>query len=386
MIQKIKQKLILVYLSKRKLFNIAGASLFIVLLIVFISLQNQKKKSSQQTNLFPQPAPEEAEIGKGLPTPSTKPFTPNPDETFFINQIITNLTPVTGYSWKENKLVYSTPDGIYEAGDNNPILEQGIENISWANSFNAILKSGGSWKKFDYLNKKTEEIPYLLNDPVINTKGEKILDRQNNIAKLFDLTKNTNKETSFEEPVDKMFFIEDGDGFVISTTSNNKTHVYKYNEGFIQERSVVFEGNFEMSSISPNGDSFLLTIGNELKVANFSGSISNNVFTKGSALSTGYVDNTKIVIVERYKDSLGRSLENIYLSNLQGNKFKISDSKPMKNRINMDIPIAFSKGGGVASFAENNGKMWILALSPNVFPTYSTEGSLVFSKMDSKGF
>lgn len=374
MIQKIKQKLISVYLSKRKLFNVVGILLFAGLLIIFGSRHNQKKAEPLQASPLPRL------------TPSAKPFTANPNEDYFINQIITNLTPVTGYSWKGNKLVYSTPNGIYEAGTNNPVLEQNIESIVWANSFNAILKSGGSWKKFDYLNKKTEELPYPLNDPVINSKGEKILDRQRNIVKLFDLIKNTNKETSFEEPVDKIFFIEDAGGFVISTTSNNKTHVYKYNEGFTQEQSVVFEGKFEMSSISPNGDSFLLTFGNELKVANFSGSISNNVFTKGSELSVGYVDGNKIVIVERYKDSLNRSLENIYLSNLQGNRFKISDSKPMKNRINMDIPIAFSEGGGVASFAENNGKIWILALSPNIFPTYSIKGTLVFSKMDSKGF
>ncbi|MFH1863785.1 MAG: hypothetical protein ABIJ85_02675 [bacterium] len=374
MIQKIKQKLISVYLSKRKLFNVIGILLFAGLLIIFGSRHNQKKAEPLQASPLPRL------------TPSAKPFTANPNEDYFINQIITNLTPVTGYSWKGNKLVYSTPNGIYEAGTNNPVLEQNIESIVWANSFNAILKSGGSWKKFDYLNKKTEELPYPLNDPVINSKGEKILDRQRNIVKLFDLIKNTNKEASFEELVDRIFFIEDISGFIVSTTSNNKTHVYKYNEGFTREQSVVLEGNFELSSISPNGDSFLLTFGNELKVANFSGSISNNVFAKGSGLSTGYVDGNKIVIIERYKDSLNRSLENIYLSNLQGNKFKISDSKPMKNRINMDIPIAFSKGGGVVSFAENNGKIWILALTPNMFPTYSTRGDLVFSKIDSKGF
>lgn len=374
MIQKIKQKLISVYLSKRKLFNVVGILLFAGLLIIFGSRHNQKKAEPPQASPLPRP------------TPSTKPFTPNPNEDFFINQIITSLTPVTGYSWKGNKLVYSTPNGIYEAGTNNPVLEQNLETVVWANSFNAILKSGGSWKKFDYLNKKTEELPYSLNNPVINAKGEKILDHQNNIVKLFDLKENTNKEATFEEPVDKTFFLEDVGGFIVSTTGNNKTHVYKYNEGFTLEQSVAFEGKLNLSSMSPSGDSFILISGKDLIIANFSGIISNNVFPNASRLSPGYVNSNKIVVIERHKDSLGRSLENIYLSDLQGNKYKISDSKPIKNRINMDIQTAFSQGGGAASFAENNGKIWILALSPNVFPTYSTKGSLVFTKMDSKGF
>lgn len=374
MIEKIKQKLISVYLSRRKLFNIVGVSLLVVLLIIFISVRSQKKEGPQPTTPSPRP------------TPSPKSFTPNPNETFFINQITTNLTPVTGYSWKENKLVYSVPGGIYEAGNNNPLLVQNIESIAWANSFNAVLKSGGAWKKFDYLNKKTEGLPYSLNNPIINSRGEKILDYQRNTVRLFDLIKKTNKENVFEEPVDKIFFIEEAGGYLFSTTSNNKTHIHKYSEGFTQEQTATFEGKLELSAVSPTGDSFLLIFGKELKVANFSGDISNNVFSNASEISAGYINNDKILIIERYRDSLGRSLENIYLSNLQGNKFKISDSRPIKNRINMNTPIAFSKGGGVASFVENGGRIWILSLSPNLFPTYSTEGILVFTRMEPKGF
>lgn len=374
MIEKIKQKLISVYLSRRKLFNIVGISLLVVLIIIFISVRNQKKEGPQPTTSSPRP------------TPSPKSFTPNPNETFFINQVTTNLAPVTGYSWRESKLVYSVPGGIYEAGNNNPLLVKNIESITWANSFNAVLKSGGAWKKFDYLGKKTEDLPYSLSSPIINSRGEKILDYQKNIVKLFDLIKKTNKEASFEEPLDKIFFIEEADGYIFSTTSNNKTHIYKYGEGFTQEQTATLEGRLVLSAVSPTGDSFLLTSGKELKVANFSGDISNNVFSNASEISAGYINNDKILIIERYRDSLGRSLENIYLSNLQGSRFKISDSRPIKNRINLNIPVAFSKGGGVASFAENGGKVWIISLSPNLFPTYSTKGVLVFTRMEPKGF
>lgn len=386
MIQGIKQKIISIYISRRKFFNIVGISLLVVLLITFNVLQNKGKKEEIKSTFPPKPTPSNGERKTNPPAPSGIPFTLNPNESYFINQIITNKIPVTGYSWKGNKLMYSTPTGIYEAGTNNPTLEQNIESISWANSFNAILKSGGSWKKYDFFNKKTEELPYTLNNPRINTKGEMILDHQKNIVKLFDLKNNTDRGVSFEEPVDKMFFIGDTNSFVVSTTYGNKTHIYKYNEGLTREQSVGYEKKYHLSSISPSGDSFALTFGNELIIANFSGSISNNIFPNKSDLFTGYKNNSEIVIIERYKDSLNRTLENIYLSNLSGQKFKISDSRPIKNRININIPIAFNKIGGVTAFAENNGKIWILALTPNVFPTYSTGGELVFSKMESKGF
>lgn len=374
MIQGLKQKIISIYLSKRKLFNFIGVFLFAGVLILFVGTRNKKKTTQPQTT-------PPAQI-----TPSAKPYTASPDKDYFINQIVTNLIPVTGHSWKGNKLIYSTPNGIYEAGTNTLLLEQKIEKIIWANSFNAVLKSEGTWKKFDYLNKTAVKLSFPLNNPIINSKGEKILDYQNKTVRLFNLIDNTNKEIPLEESVAKVFFIEDRDGFIISTSSGDKTHVYKYNANSTLEQSNVFGRNLKLSLVSPDGNTFLLTAGKELVVANFSESLANTVFTKSSKLSVGYTNNNEVVIVEKYQDSLGRLLENIYLSDLRGNKFKIADSKQVKNRLNLNLPIAFSQGGGITSFVENNGKIWILSLAPNLFPTYSTKGSLVFTKMESKGF
>jgi len=38
----------------------------------------------------------------------------------------------------------------------------------------------------------------------------------------------------------------------------------------------------------------------------------------------------------------------------------------------------------ILTIAENKGKIWILSLFPNLIPTYSTDGEIVFSDLKPK--
>ena len=124
---------------------------------------------------------------------------------------------------------------------------------------------------------------------------------------------------------------------------------------------------------------------NELTVSNFSGTIYKDLFLNKSELTAFFRNNESFVVIEKYRDSLGRVLDNIYLSNILVKRFKISDSKPIINRINHDIPLMKNNFGTIVSFAENKGKIWMISLKPNLYPTYSTNGELVFSSLKPKG-
>ena len=120
---------------------------------------------------------------------------------------------------------------------------------------------------------------------------------------------------------------------------------------------------------------------NNITVSNFDTIVGSDIFLNKSNLSVGFRNNTEFVVVEKYKDSLGRILDNIYISNIANKRFKISDSRPLINRINRDLPIIFNTNGNIATFGENKGKTWILSLKPNLYPTYSTTGDLIFSNI-----
>lgn len=376
MINDLKNKLVSFYLRHRKLVKIAGVVAF-ALLMVFIFLP--RKEVPQQNNI-PEPANNETNNGQDLRA-SEPPFTFNKNEAYFINQVITNIAPVTGFSWKENKLIYSTPTGIYKAGTNEPVITGDIADIRWSDNFNALVKTNGSWNKLDIENKSLSKITPALNSPKIDNRGNRIVDFQKNTITLYNTDSFSSENLSLSESVDNVFFISSSQDLVVSTTFGVKTYVYKISGGLETIKSFEFDGKFHLSSVSKEGESFVLIADNKLVTANFSGVISIDMFTKESTLSSIFSNSTSVVVVEKYKDTLGRLLDNIYLVNLGGSKILISDSKPIANRIDQKIPMSTNTNGSIVSFAENNKKSWILALKPNLFPTYSVDGELVFSNI-----
>ena len=377
MMSKLMQKIRTTYTKNKRLLAILGS---IVFLIVFFLYNNQNNEQEQQ-------------IGNATPTPATKiidnsqtvPVTGNDTEAYFINQIVSNLTPVTGYSWKADKLLYSTPKGIYEAGTNKIVVQQTISNIYWANNFNALIKNAGVWYKLNFDNKSLDNLSLVLNTPIINDIGDKILDYQDKELRLYSLISSQVKSKTFEESIENVFFVNTTNEVIVSTIASGITRIYKLDENLTITNSRVFTKDYRLSAVSPDGKTLALTFNNELVLGGFDKNSSIDTFLIGSALAAQFRNNNELVVIEKYKDKLRRTLDNVYLTNVSANRFKITDSKPMINRIDTSLTIAFNGSSAVATFIENKAKIWIVSLKTNAFPTYSLEGELVFSSIEPKG-
>lgn len=271
MINNLKQKIISIYLSRKKLFNFIGIFLTVLLLIVYFLTH----KDTAPSNITP--IPTNSNQSSKNPA-STKPYTFNENEEYFINQIVTNYPPVTGYSWSGNKLIYSNSKGIYEAGTNNTVLIAPIDQIKWADYFNVLIKSDGKWSKLNYADKKMDEVVQTLNNPIINRTGLRIADFQKNIVILYNLDDNTNSKATLTESVENVFFVPNSKEIVVSTFFGSKTFVYKLDEKLNIIKSFSFDDSYHLSSISQDGEGFVLILKNKLIVANFSGILSTNIF------------------------------------------------------------------------------------------------------------
>lgn len=310
---------------------------------------------------------------------SQVPTTQNENEAFFINQVTTNLTPVTGYSWGGDLLLYSTPTGIYKAGTNEVVFEKSIQKISWANNQNAIFKSDGNW--FALIGgKNIVSVDASLLNPKIDDKGEVVIDGLGNKLTEYSVDGATKLEQVFTEPVENYFI--GSENIVVSTTSKGVIHIHLLNRSLEEQQQKEFRKEYILSSVSSDGNTFALSLDNEFLISTFTDQITSINFLANSKLYSSFRSSNELIVVEQYKDTLGRTLENIHRASTNGNYVKISDSKPMKERINTSIPIMFNSSKFISTFAENNGKVWILSLMPNLFPTYSTSGELVFSKIE----
>ena len=225
----------------------------------------------------------------------------------------------------------------------------------------------------------------VLNTPIINDIGDKILDYQDKELRLYSLISSQVKSKTFEESIENVFFVNTTNEVIVSTIASGITRIYKLDENLTITNSRVFTKDYRLSAVSPDGKTLALTFNNELVLGGFDKNSSIDTFLIGSALAAQFRNNNELVVIEKYKDKLRRTLDNVYLTNVSANRFKITDSKPMINRIDTSLTIAFNGSSAVATFIENKAKIWIVSLKTNAFPTYSLEGELVFSSIEPKG-
>lgn len=354
--------------------------IFFVALVIFITIYLLISSNKEDATITLEPTISSKPIAT-----TNEEFSNNTGQAYYSNKIVTNNQPVTGNSWKGDKNIYSTKNGIYEAGTNNPIFTGNIEIIRWSDNFNAILLVNNVWNKLNYQKKEINEIPVKLTNPIINNNGNIIADIKGNTVSFYDTTEYKSKEIKFNEPVENVMFSKNGNSTIISTNYATISYFYKLDINFEITENFESNDNYILSSVSPDGNIIALTLNNTIVLSDFSKIVATKAFTNKSKLISKFKTDNEFIVIEKYKDDLDRFLDNIYLVSVSGKSLRLSDSKAIKNRISFDIPIMMSENGYVSSFVENNGKTWILALKSNLYPTYSVDGELVYSNLKPRG-
>ena len=140
-------------IKHKKLFIIL--LVFFFLLIIFLLLTNRPKPTSKTAAI-----PEKSSTSSFSDLINQFPASSETTKPFFLNFVET-LRNVNGYSWLQNQLIYSTPEGIYSADSNQPLLNTKIEQINWNSQAQAVFSNNKQWFFFDSANKDIKPLNLL---------------------------------------------------------------------------------------------------------------------------------------------------------------------------------------------------------------------------------
>lgn len=371
--------------TNQKVIGVIIIGSIIIGLFVINSLLDERKQK-------PIPKPDEVapqgNIQK-LPTPTAKlKKTPagelSSTSAYFFNTIGNINKPATGYSWLQDQLIYSTDKGIYYAASNIPIKEISINYINWSENGKVILKNNNKWYYLDTSNKEIKEIKKSLNKPIISPLGNKYLEINNSEILLMNTNNDSAINTQFDTNIKSTFWSDDENWIAVNFDIPNNTKVVILDTGLNEKGSFSLDSFYNLSSISPSGDSIIIYNSNELIIYKPEGKSLSLAIKEGSNVNTEWIDEKTFILIETYEDNVGRKINDIYKTSDLGNKEFLIDSKPIIKKIKTNIKIGTNIQKTVLPLLDNGGDIWLLSLLKNRVPFYNLDG-LELSPVQNKG-
>lgn len=343
----------------------------IVSIILFIFLYNKITKEESSVfipNLTPAPSPSTL---SGLKS----------NNSFYLNRINAIQSEVTGYSWTENTICYSTPDGIYIPNTTTPLLEENIIYNSWSNNGRVVFQTNDGWFWF---NCETKEI-FPLNSNTsrawINKNGTNIIIQTPTSLNIVDLENNNKAEKTNEDEIISLT-ASLGNNFGVLIKKNDAYFIKTYNYKLEEEYFYVLTGEAKLLDISPSGEEILIADSNKSTITIHSLSSQKDIvfLTQENSISIAqWINKDIIFLTETTTDELGRQIDYFSFVNNKGEREYLTNSMPMINKLNNEIRLVPNKDITAIALPEKNMGMWILSFKPGNIPDYSDEGVYFFS-------
>lgn len=348
---------------KRKgIFILLGGLSVISFLYILVQTEKPKPKVGDTKTTTPQ--------GSIAPSQqSSKPISPG---EYFINKILDTEGPIMGLSWIGKKLIYSTGEGIYDAGNGDEILKMPIENISWSKNGKAVFTSKSKQYFFNADAKDLKEINEPAEKMIISPTGLKIALTQSAALKIFNTSSfSIDNQVSFEKP-DFLAWSENEDYLLVSSKTSTKRVITILGVSTLKEvHSFSYNPWVEPIGVSPDGNMFVAQTANNLTIHDIKNNTDDLVeFSKGSKLKGIFLPGNELFLTETYTDPLQRKITNFWIVNLQGEKILLANSMPILGGINPNIPYYPNSTKNIIPIAANKGGLWFLSLKPGVIPTY----------------
>ena len=352
----------------------------IIVIIILFSLSGKKKSepykgspSSVKSALFQQITnPPQTQIQT-----QTSPTTQVP--AYFLN-IVNTAIPITGFSWLENQLIYSTPKGIYTADDAEPILPQRIQSVYW-NSQGQAFFNDESNKWFYYNGRSNAIVPISLTAKrvTLHPKIPLAATVENNVIQIIDIKNQSVQSFDFDEPINQISWALTEP--ILAAAQSNQVKLINFETK--SQDLIEFESNREFQSLSPDGRllAFYQVFEKELVFVDRSNKTIKEVnLPETQSLKTVWLDQaTVLAIATVTPDSLGRIIDYFWLVDIQGNKQFLANSMPVSGRVNQLIDPIINSDKTAIAFAENNGNVWLISLKPGEFPSYSDKKVYFFT-------
>lgn len=350
---------------------------FVLLLLVALSLVSlfyiflsPKKKG---VGPVPPPSP----TSSPSITAPEKASSPRTDAAYFLNKIVNTKVPVTGYSWINKTLLYSTPGGIYKASSNEALLETAIQSISWSGNGFALYKTGNNWFLFNSLLKSSSGLS-ISGVPVISPTGDTSVSFDGSTIRLLEFSSKEVLTKQIERPVVSIKWALGGNLFAVQSERGGETSVQILDNNLEVKNSTEFSQGAKLLAISPSGESVWISKKNKLIIYNFSGNEKTVGFYEKSNLHAFWITTETAILVETYIDILGRNIDNLWKMDRAGNQQYLANSKPIVGRLNNDISLSLGAEKNMLPLVEKKSGLWLLSLVQNLAPFYSDKGTSFF--------
>ncbi len=317
---------------------------------------------------------------KNLPLPDRTNFQksnqiPTPNEqtqAFFINKVFTKK-PVTGYSWLQKDIIYSTPDGIYFGSNNTPILQQSLDYITWSRNGLAVFQSQGQWSVFNNsLTKSSTPLNISVTKPLISPGGNYLASINGSSVQLLDLQSSRSESVNLPTPVTQIAWPSHSN--YLTAVTQDQVFMINLSDLSLQKISSSF-GKF--SAISPSGDYLVFSSPGTIKIiaVNNQKEVTLVSFGSDSSFTVNWLNQNWFSVIETSApDKFGRRIDYLWkIDNLQ-DKQLITNSMPITNKLNNNIALYINPENNILPLIENNDTIWILSLVPNQFPSYTQNG------------
>ena len=358
--------------------------ILVMLLILFVYLISLLLKPESEISL-------EEEV-KLTPVATQYPtITPHPEiewsrRSYLMNKIIESYPPINGFSWTDKeKIVYSSPQGIFTLGDNGPLISDEIQFISWSDNGTALYRSDNRWYLFTIgAEGKTKTYTRSFNSPTINPDGTYVVDYNENTLEIVKTTSNESQKHEFDSIISSVAWSGNSEKIIVSliTPQQNSLIILDTNLSKISQSN--FKPESVLLSLSANGDWIAIKDNNTLLVYNPKGDKEIKTdLNPNSSIVTKWLSNYDFILLETFNDTSGFQEDRFYRIGTHGGKEYLANSFPVVNRVNNSIGVAINIHKDTILFLENEGGFWLLSLLSEQLPTY-TKGGLLYSPLPDK--
>lgn len=337
------------------------ASISLILMLLRVA-----QISRPPTGVAPTPTP------PSLTTP-----TPEPTRSYFINRT-SSLFPVTGYSWIQQDLIYSTPKGIYRAGLNASLVTVAIEEIYWNQNGQAIYRSGGNWFWFDASLGQTKPIAIDGDNPRLSPNGQLVATDNNGKLEVTALSSGAKVSTELTEELQAIRWSAAGNSLLVAERSPTELTVRIFDANLNLKETISLETDTILLDVSPDATLLLLYQPGKLLLRSSKTGTKQVEFQLESQITGNFIDPKRAVIVETTVDSLGREFNYFWRISETGKKEYLANSLPIPRKIDTSLPLIPNPPQSALPIVEKRGPLWLISLLPNLLPTYSEQGLTFF--------
>jgi len=355
-------------------------AIIFIISTIFLYLFSGPREAPGPTEATPTPT------SVRTPSAAPKPITERSKKSYLMNKIISSKPPINGFSWTDkDKIVYSSPQGIFAAGNNEPLISDGIQFISWSDNGTALYQSDSKWYLFSIgAEGKTKTFTRSFNNPLISPDGSYVADFTQNTLELIKTTSNESQKHEFDSKINSLAWSGNSEKIIVSLITPQKNSLITLDTNLSRITQSNFNPESVLLSLSANGNWIALKDNNALLVYNPKNDKETTIeLNPNSSIITKWLSNYDFILLETFNDESGFQEDHFYRLGVSGSKEYLANSFPIVNRINNKLSPAINIRKDTILFLENEGGFWLLSLLSEKLPTYTT-GGLLYSPLPGK--